>query len=56
MGASRSASIVSYYLYRKHGYSINDAIIYLKNKREIVNPTVLFYNELCEIEYLNKIK
>jgi protein-tyrosine phosphatase len=54
MGASRSASIMSYYLYKKHKYCINDAIIYLKNKREIVNLTVLFYNELCDIEAKNK--
>ena len=50
MGASRSATIITYYLYRKYKYSINDAIIFIKNKRDVVNLTVLFYNELCEIE------
>jgi protein-tyrosine phosphatase len=54
MGASRSASIVSYYLYKKHKYTINDAIIFLKNKREVVNLTILFYNELNKIEVNNK--
>jgi len=56
MGASRSASVLSYYLYKKYNYTINDAIIYIKNKRDIVNPTVLFYNELCGIEYIDKLK
>lgn len=55
MGASRSASVMTYYLYKKHKYSINDGIIFLKNKREVVNLTVLFYNELSEIELANKI-
>ena len=54
MGASRSASIVSYYLYKKHKYTINDAIIFLKNKREVVNLTILFYNELNKIEVNDK--
>ena len=53
MGASRSASIVLYYLMKKHNMSLNDSIIFLKNKREIINPTVLFYNELCELEQQN---
>lgn len=50
MGASRSASIVIYYLMKKHNMTLNDAVVFLKNKREIVNPTILFYNELSEIE------
>jgi protein-tyrosine phosphatase len=49
MGASRSASIVAYYLIKKHNYTVDDAIVFLKNKRNVVNPTVLFYNELNEI-------
>jgi protein-tyrosine phosphatase len=54
MGASRSASIVSYYLYKKHKYTINNAIIFLKNKRDVVNLTILFYNELNKIEVTDK--
>jgi protein-tyrosine phosphatase len=50
MGASRSASIVAYYINKKHNKNINDAIIFMKNKRIVVNPTVLFYNQLLEIE------
>jgi len=50
MGASRSASIVAYYIHKKHNKNINDAIIFMKNKRIVVNPTVLFYNQLLEVE------
>jgi protein-tyrosine phosphatase len=50
MGASRSASILVYYIHKKHNKNINDCIIFIKNKRSIVNPTVLFYNQLLEVE------
>jgi protein-tyrosine phosphatase len=50
MGASRSASIVIYYLMKKYNYSLNDAIVFCKNKRLLVNPTILFYDELSELE------
>ena len=50
MGASRSASIVAYYIHKKHNKKINDAIIFMKNKRIVVNPTVLFYTQLLEME------
>ena len=50
MGASRSVSVIIYYLMCKHNYSVHDAIIFIKKKREIINPTLLFYNELSEIE------
>jgi len=48
MGASRSASILIYYLMKKYNYTLDDAIMFCKNKRELVNPTMLFYNELSE--------
>jgi protein-tyrosine phosphatase len=50
MGASRSVSIVIYYLMRKHNYSLNDSITFIRKKREIINPTMLFYDELTELE------
>jgi dual specificity phosphatase 12 len=50
MGASRSASILTYYIHKKFNISIDDAIIFIKNKREIINLTTLFYNQLLEIE------
>ena len=49
MGASRSVSIVIYYLIKKYEYKIDDAILFIKNKREVVNPTVLFYKEINEM-------
>lgn len=52
MGASRSASVVIYYLMKKYNYSLDDAIMFCKNKRELVNPTILFYNELNELSKL----
>lgn len=50
MGASRSASILTYYIHKKFNLSIDDSIIFIKNKREIINLTTLFYNQLLDIE------
>lgn len=50
MGASRSASILTYYIHKKYNLNINDSIIFIKNKREIINLTTLFYNQLLDIE------
>ncbi|ARF11573.1 dual specificity phosphatase [Klosneuvirus KNV1] len=53
MGASRSASIVLYYLMRtkKHEdgkpYSFDDAVTYLRNLRIIVNPTFRLTKDLA---------
>ena len=54
-GASRSASIILYYLVienRKNNinYSLEDALDYLKEKRIIINPTQKFINELKNIK------
>lgn len=56
MGASRSASVVIYYLIKKYNYTLNDAILFLQNKRKIVNPTILFYNELSELSELSELE
>lgn len=50
MGASRSASILTYYIHKKYNLNINDSILFIKNKREIINLTTLFYNQLLDIE------
>jgi len=50
MGASRSASILTYYIHKKYNLNIDDSIIFIKNKREIINLTTLFYNQLLDIE------
>ncbi len=53
MGASRSASIVLYYLMRtqKHEdnspYTFDDAVAYLRNKRLTVNPTFRLTKDLA---------
>ena len=49
MGASRSASILTYYIHKKFNLTIDDSIIFIKNKREIINLTTLFYNQLFTI-------
>jgi protein-tyrosine phosphatase len=52
MGASRSVSVVIYYLMKKHNMSLANSIIYIKKKRQIINPTILFYKELNEFDLL----
>ena len=55
MGASRSASVVLYYLTKekinketgKH-FTLQEALIFLKNKRPIVNPTNKLLEDLGE--------
>lgn len=46
MGSSRSATIIVLYLINKYGYSIADAIEFVRNKREIVNINKNFINNL----------
>jgi len=48
MGASRSATIVAYYLIREHNYTPETAIIFLKDKRITINLTNSLFNDLCE--------
>jgi hypothetical protein len=31
---------------KKYSYTKDEALLYCKNKRDVVNPTVLFYDEL----------
>ena len=50
MGSSRSATIVIYYLMRKHLMSYQEAVEYVIEKRECVNLNVNFAQEL---KYLN---
>jgi hypothetical protein len=46
MGASRSATILAYYLMKEHNMNVKDAYDFIKNKRNLVNPTHKFYDEL----------
>lgn len=55
MGASRSVSVILYYLVKTmkkengNNFDINDALNFIKNKRDIINPTELFIKELNDI-------
>jgi len=54
MGASRSASIVCYYLMREYNFNPKEIYYAMKLKRECVNPSFTFYNDLiCEYKKLN---
>lgn len=48
MGASRSASIVIYYLMKEHQYTFDEAVTFLRNKRPTVNPTFKLTNDLAQ--------
>lgn len=46
MGASRSASVVCYYIMREYNFNPTDIFHAMKLKRECVNPSYTFYNDL----------
>ena len=48
MGRSRSVVIVIYYLMRKHGYTYNNALHYIKRHRPIINPTCKLTSNILE--------
>ena len=50
MGSSRSATIVLYYLMKKHKMKLNDALLFLNKKRPLVNINLNFLRELTNIE------
>lgn len=50
MGASRSATVVIYYLMKHHKMSLEQALEYLQKKRPIININVNFVKELKDIE------
>jgi protein-tyrosine phosphatase len=55
MGASRSASIVCYYLMREYNFNPKEIYQAMKLKRECVNPSFTFYNDLVsEYKKINK--
>jgi hypothetical protein len=51
MGASRSATILAYYLIKENGMNVKEAYDFLKNKRNLVNPTYKFYKDLYKINF-----
>ena len=50
MGASRSATLVAYYLMREFNLEPYYAYKLLKKRRKLVNPTKLLYNDLKRIK------
>ncbi len=50
MGASRSATLVAYYLMREFNLEPYHAYKLLKKRRKLVNPTKLLYNDLKRIK------
>jgi protein tyrosine/serine phosphatase len=48
MGASRSATILAYYLIREKGYTPMDSYNYIKSKRNLVNPTQKLFRDLSK--------
>ncbi len=50
MGASRSATLVAYYLIREFNIDPYYAYKLLKKRRKLVNPTKLLYNDLKRIK------
>ena len=53
MGSSRSATIVVLYLMYKYNYSLEDAIEYIRNKREIVNINSNFIKNIQDYFCIN---
>lgn len=49
-GVSRSASIVTYYLMKKHTTGFNQALELLRTKRGIVNPNPWYRNQLQDAQ------
>ncbi len=48
MGASRSATILAYYLIREKGYTPIDSYNYIKSKRSLINPTHKLFKDLSK--------
>lgn len=50
MGASRSVSVLLYYLMKEHNMKLNNAIEFVKEKRMIINPNIKFIDTLKKYE------
>lgn len=57
MGSSRSATIVSAYMIKKYGYTVDECIKILRSKRDIVNINTQFAKNLQDYwEYCRDVK
>lgn len=45
-GVSRSATIASYYLVRKHGWTVEESLTKIRESRPVVLPNYGFYRQL----------
>ena len=52
MGASRSVSVVTYYLMKKHNMSFDEAIKYIKDRRPIANISYRFAKDLAKSQII----
>jgi len=50
MGSSRSATILMAYIIKYKGYSRRDALNFLRDKRNLVNINIDFFNQLGDLE------
>jgi len=48
MGASRSATIVIFYLMKRYNYTFDEAFAFIKSLRPIVNPTFRFAKDIAQ--------
>jgi len=48
MGASRSATLVIYYIMKRHGYSFEDALKHVRDRRPVINPSFRFTKDLAK--------
>ena len=55
-GMSRSATFVLYYLIKKHNFSLEKSIKYLKKCRNIVDPSIVLINMLTKYDTSFDIK
>jgi len=49
MGASRSCSVILYYLIKKHKMTLEEALKFVKEKRFVINPNLRFINEIKKL-------
>ena len=49
MGRSRSATVILYYLIKKHNMNLDEALEYLLSKRCVVNPSLKFIENIKNI-------
>ena len=55
-GISRSATFIIAYLIKYCGFTVNSALIYIRNIRNQINPNEGFLDQLLQYEKLNKSK